>query len=193
MWKWMISCLFGCNVGPEANRIEQDFDRLLNGKEIGRPSIDIPGVLNPPKRKTKLPYRTCSSRRPSQQLTNQLGIGMLKTRILPNQGNFLYISLTWKKYIQQWTRTIILSKQIKPWLQKCNTNTAEIHWKAGRTRMNLHKIYIYIYLCPTFFLSDSSIRTSGVPDRLSTHMSTLCGILVTLVISTFLTTELRSS
>ncbi|ODM91430.1 Superoxide dismutase [Cu-Zn] [Orchesella cincta] len=60
--------------GPEANRIEQDFDKLLNGREIGRPSIDIPGVVNPPKRKTKLPYRTCSSRRPSQQLNNQLGI-----------------------------------------------------------------------------------------------------------------------
>lgn len=78
--------MFGCgsrdfkliflHAGPEANRIEQDFDKLLNGREIGRPSIDIPGLLNPPVRKTKLPYRTCSSRRPSQQLgTNQLGIG----------------------------------------------------------------------------------------------------------------------
>ncbi|OXA38086.1 uncharacterized protein LOC110862045 [Folsomia candida] len=60
--------------GPVADRIEQDFDRLLNGREISRPSLEIPGVQNPPTRKSKLPYRTCSNRRPSSQLTNSLGL-----------------------------------------------------------------------------------------------------------------------
>ncbi len=66
------------NIGPVADRIEQDFDRLLNGREISRPSLEIPGVSNPPTRKTKLPYRTCSNRRPSSQLTNSLGLGNFK-------------------------------------------------------------------------------------------------------------------
>jgi len=48
--------------GPVAGRIEQDFDRLLNGREVHRPSLDIPGVVNPAQRKTKVSYRMCTSR-----------------------------------------------------------------------------------------------------------------------------------
>ncbi|CAG7838672.1 unnamed protein product [Allacma fusca] len=57
--------------GPVADRIEQDFDRLLNGREISRPSLDIPGVLNPVKRKTKLNYRSCTARRAATKQQSQ--------------------------------------------------------------------------------------------------------------------------
>merc|ERR1712150_77343 len=47
--------------GPHANRLEQDFNRLLASGRQASPSIQIPGYVPDPKRKTKLSYKECNS------------------------------------------------------------------------------------------------------------------------------------
>lgn len=48
--------------GPHANKIEQDFSKLLRTGSMDTPSLLIPGYVPPYERKTELPYRECSSR-----------------------------------------------------------------------------------------------------------------------------------
>eukprot|EP00088_Acartia_fossae_P008310 TRINITY_DN13961_c0_g1_i3.p1 TRINITY_DN13961_c0_g1~~TRINITY_DN13961_c0_g1_i3.p1 ORF type:complete len:285 (+),score=52.87 TRINITY_DN13961_c0_g1_i3:1-855(+) len=48
--------------GPHANKIEQDFSRLLRTGRLDTPSLLIPGYVPPVERKTELGYRECSSR-----------------------------------------------------------------------------------------------------------------------------------
>ncbi len=48
-------------AGPQANRLEQDFARLLRTGKLAQPSIYIPGYVPPVERKTSLGYRECGS------------------------------------------------------------------------------------------------------------------------------------
>ncbi|XP_037782115.1 uncharacterized protein LOC119578625 [Penaeus monodon] len=46
-------------MGPQAHQLEQDFSRILAGGILDHPTISIRGVYPDPKRKKKVPYRTC--------------------------------------------------------------------------------------------------------------------------------------
>jgi len=48
--------------GPHANKLEQDFAKLMRTGKLDTPSIAIPGYFPPANRKTKLSYRECGSR-----------------------------------------------------------------------------------------------------------------------------------
>ena len=48
-------------TGPYANKLEQDFARLLRTGKLDQPSFAIPGYNVDPLRKTKLGYRECGS------------------------------------------------------------------------------------------------------------------------------------
>ena len=48
--------------GPHANKLEQDFSRLLRTGYLDSPSLDIPGYLAPASSRKKLPYRECGSK-----------------------------------------------------------------------------------------------------------------------------------
>lgn len=48
--------------GPHANKLEQDFSRLMRTGHLDGPSLDIPGYLPPPESRKKLPYRECGSK-----------------------------------------------------------------------------------------------------------------------------------
>ena len=59
--KWLDSCVrvklhF---AGPHANRLEQDFSRLLRTGKLDTPSLMIPGYVPDVERKTTLGYRSC--------------------------------------------------------------------------------------------------------------------------------------
>jgi len=47
--------------GPHANKLEQDFSRLLRTGKLDQPSLAIPGYVRPTNTKKKLPYRECGS------------------------------------------------------------------------------------------------------------------------------------
>jgi len=47
--------------GPHANKLEQDFSRLLRTGKLDSPSINPPGYIRPKDLPTKLPYRECGS------------------------------------------------------------------------------------------------------------------------------------
>ncbi|KAK4302695.1 hypothetical protein Pmani_025234 [Petrolisthes manimaculis] len=46
-------------MGPKAGRLELDFSKLVAGGIMDDPTITIRGVYPDPKRKKKVPYRTC--------------------------------------------------------------------------------------------------------------------------------------
>ena len=48
-------------TGPNANRLEQDFNRLVRTGQQSSPSMAIPGYVPDPERKTKLSYKECST------------------------------------------------------------------------------------------------------------------------------------
>ena len=48
--------------GPHANKLEQDFSRLLRTGYLDGPSLDIPGYIHPASNRKKLPYRECGSK-----------------------------------------------------------------------------------------------------------------------------------
>ena len=48
--------------GPHANKLEQDFSRLLRTGRLDSPSLDIPGYLAPASSRRKLPYRECGTK-----------------------------------------------------------------------------------------------------------------------------------
>ena len=51
-------------AGPNANKLEQDFNRLMRTGRLDRPSLTIPGYVPPPgQRKSKLGYRECGQER----------------------------------------------------------------------------------------------------------------------------------
>lgn len=52
--------------GPIANRLEQDFSRLLSLGRLEAPSLYIPGYINE-KRKVKLSYKQCGARDPNEK------------------------------------------------------------------------------------------------------------------------------
>lgn len=52
--------------GPIANKLEQDFSRLISIGRLEAPSLYIPGYFNP-KRKAKLPYKQCGVRDPNDK------------------------------------------------------------------------------------------------------------------------------
>lgn len=52
--------------GPIANRLEQDFGRLISIGRLDAPSLYIPGYINP-KRKVKIPYKQCGARDPNDR------------------------------------------------------------------------------------------------------------------------------
>jgi len=47
--------------GPDANKLEQDFNKLLRTGKLHGPSVFIPGFVADPNRKTKLSYRECGA------------------------------------------------------------------------------------------------------------------------------------
>jgi hypothetical protein len=62
-------------AGPQANRLEQDFSRLLRTGRLDAPSLYIPGYIAPPDRKPTLGYRECGgadSRKPSGSSSNTI-------------------------------------------------------------------------------------------------------------------------
>ena len=67
-------------TGPHANRLEQDFNRLLRTGKLDSPSIAIPGYFPDNQRKTKLGYRECGT-------LNKSPLGSAN-----NSPNDLYIS-----------------------------------------------------------------------------------------------------
>ena len=48
--------------GPHANKLEQDFSRLLRTGHLDGPSLDIPGYIPPRANRKKLPYRECGTK-----------------------------------------------------------------------------------------------------------------------------------
>lgn len=52
--------------GPIANKLEQDFSRLLASGRLDSPSLYIPGYINT-KRKTKISYKQCGVRDPNEK------------------------------------------------------------------------------------------------------------------------------
>lgn len=73
--------------GPEANKLEQDFSRLLSTGKLESPSLYIPGYLFPANRKTRLSYKLCGS-------DNEKGIYDLQIYLLffeNKTGSSIYI------------------------------------------------------------------------------------------------------
>eukprot|EP00095_Tigriopus_kingsejongensis_P007890 snap_masked-scaffold720_size106930-processed-gene-0.10 protein:Tk07890 transcript:snap_masked-scaffold720_size106930-processed-gene-0.10-mRNA-1 annotation:"hypothetical protein L798_15715" len=58
-------------TGPYANKLEQDFARLLRTGHLDTPSIPIPGYVPDPLRKTKLGYRECGSENFKNQILDE--------------------------------------------------------------------------------------------------------------------------
>nr|CAI5853950.1 unnamed protein product [Callosobruchus analis] len=52
--------------GPIANKLEQDFNRLLSLGKLEAPSLYIPGYI-PKKRKSKIAYKQCGARDPNEK------------------------------------------------------------------------------------------------------------------------------
>lgn len=52
--------------GPIANKLEQDFSRLISIGKLEAPSLDIPGYI-PTKRKSTLGHRQCGVRDPNDK------------------------------------------------------------------------------------------------------------------------------
>ncbi len=48
-------------AGPQANRLEQDFNTLLRTGKLDNPSIYVPGYVPPLDRKRSLGYRECDN------------------------------------------------------------------------------------------------------------------------------------
>ncbi|KAK9501516.1 hypothetical protein O3M35_012226 [Rhynocoris fuscipes] len=48
--------------GPQANKLEQDFSRLLSTGQLSEPSLFIPGYVPDRKRVSKISYKLCSTR-----------------------------------------------------------------------------------------------------------------------------------
>lgn len=57
--------------GPQANQLEQDFNRLLANGHLASPSLYNPGYVTSSKRKTHLSYRPCGSRDPNDKSTKK--------------------------------------------------------------------------------------------------------------------------
>ncbi|RZC33023.1 uncharacterized protein BDFB_010701, partial [Asbolus verrucosus] len=58
--------------GPIANRLEQDFSRLLSIGRLDAPSLYIPGYINT-KRKVKISYKQCGVRDPNEKTKKRTG------------------------------------------------------------------------------------------------------------------------
>lgn len=52
--------------GPIANRLEQDFNRLISFGTLETPTLYIPGYINT-KRKSKISYRQCGASDPNEK------------------------------------------------------------------------------------------------------------------------------
>lgn len=52
--------------GPIADKLEQDFNRLLSIGRLDAPSLFIPGFINE-KRKVKIAYRLCGTKDPNEK------------------------------------------------------------------------------------------------------------------------------
>lgn len=52
--------------GPIANKLEQDFGRLISIGQLEAPSLYIPGYINS-KRKSKISYKQCGVRDPNEK------------------------------------------------------------------------------------------------------------------------------
>lgn len=61
---FMIFILFFS--GPIANKLEQDFSKLISTGKLEAPSLDIPGYI-PAKRKSTLGHRQCGVRDPNDK------------------------------------------------------------------------------------------------------------------------------
>lgn len=70
-------------TGPHANKLEQDFNRLIKTGKLDSPSIQIPGYVPDASRKTKLGYRECDDDTRKKKTSNII-----------NDINDLYSSLT---------------------------------------------------------------------------------------------------
>jgi hypothetical protein len=53
--------------GPVANKLEQDFSRLLNVGSLSTQSLFIPGAYPDPKRPTSLSYKQCGTQDPTKK------------------------------------------------------------------------------------------------------------------------------
>lgn len=53
-------------LGPIANKLDQDFSRLISTGKLASPSLYIPGYV-PKKRRTVLGYRQCGYRDPNEK------------------------------------------------------------------------------------------------------------------------------
>jgi len=58
--------------GPHANKLEQDFSRLLRTGRLDGPSLAIPGYVQPQGSPTKLPYRECGQERLDKKKLQEL-------------------------------------------------------------------------------------------------------------------------
>ena len=58
--------------GPHANKLEQDFSRLLRTGRLDGPSLAIPGYVQPVGSPTKLPYRECGQERLDKKKLQEL-------------------------------------------------------------------------------------------------------------------------
>lgn len=67
--------------GPLANRLEQDFSRLLASGRLDAPTLYIPGFINT-KRKVKISYKQCSVQDPNEKKSKNLFISELELFLL---------------------------------------------------------------------------------------------------------------
>merc|ERR1740123_2579440 len=80
--------------GPHANKLEQDFSRLLRTGKLEAPSLDIPGYLAPASSRRKLPYRECGSKTSLERTRETvLGLGSAATSVTSGRPPLLMMCL----------------------------------------------------------------------------------------------------
>ena len=62
--------------GPHANKLEQDFSRLLRTGHLEKPSLDIPGYIPGPETRQKLPYRECGTKTKVERTQSIISYGL---------------------------------------------------------------------------------------------------------------------
>lgn len=83
--------------GPIANKLEQDFSRLMINGRLDTPSLYIPGYFNE-KRKVKISYKQCGVRDPNEGSSNKRRGGFLfgsnsTPKVLDLSNLILFINL----------------------------------------------------------------------------------------------------
>uniref|UniRef100_A0A1B6GD08 Superoxide dismutase copper/zinc binding domain-containing protein n=1 Tax=Cuerna arida TaxID=1464854 RepID=A0A1B6GD08_9HEMI len=78
--------------GPEANKLEQDFSRLLSTGRLESPSLYIPGYLYPSNRRSRLSYKLCGADNEKEGVKLLYGGSSFGSRFNSNSKSF--VSLT---------------------------------------------------------------------------------------------------